>query len=144
VLNNGSSDAYDYVDSSDAEDVKGEHRSPEQWARATFEGAPRAMRWFLVAGFRFGLGLRLGPRSSSEHVFGWAIVERGTGSITLQAQSWLLTSRLVFQTEGPRLRQSTHVRYNHRIAAVLWPPVSILHRQIVPRLLQHAASHGPD
>jgi hypothetical protein len=101
------------------------------------------MRWFLVAGFRFGLGLRLAPRSSPEHVLGWAIMERGTNSITLHAQSWLLTSRLVFETNGSRLKQSTHVRYEHPIAAVLWPPVSILHRQIVPRLLQHAANHSP-
>jgi hypothetical protein len=32
------------------------------------------------------------------------------------------------------------VRYDKRIAAVLWPPVSILHRQILPRLLRHAAA----
>jgi hypothetical protein len=144
VLNNAPSCTYDYTDSFEAEDANGDNRSPEQWARATFEGAPRAVRWFLVAGFRFGLGLRFGPRSSPEHVLGWAIVERETDSLTLQAQSWLLTSRLVFKTDGSRLQQSTHVRYDRSIAAVLWPPVSILHRQIVPRLLRHAATHSTD
>jgi hypothetical protein len=141
MLNSGSVDNYDYTDSFEAEDARGDDRSPEQWARAVFEGAPTPMRWFLVAGFRFGLGLRFGPRRSPQHVLGWAIVERGTSSLTLEARSWLLTSRLVFQTEGSRLTQSTLVRYDRPIAAVIWPPVSILHRQIVPYLMRHAAAH---
>jgi hypothetical protein len=144
VFDNAPSDHYHYTDSFEAEDATGASRSPEQWARAVFEGAPRPVRWFLVAGFRFGLGLRFGPQGSPEHVLGWAIVERGSDSVTLQAQSWLLTSRLVFQTDGSRVKQSTHVRYDRPITAVIWPPVSIIHRQIVPRLLQHAATHATD
>jgi hypothetical protein len=42
------------------------------------------------------------------------------------------------------LTQSTLVRYDRPIAAVIWPPVSIIHRQIVPRLLRHAAAHAYD
>jgi hypothetical protein len=144
MSDNAPADHYHYTDSFEAEDATGASRSPEQWARAVFEGAPRPVRWFLVTGFRFGLGLRLAPRTSPEHVLGWAIVERGSDSVTLQAKSWLLTSRLVFQTDGPHLKQSTHVRYNRPIAALMWPPVSIIHRQIVPRLLQHAATHATD
>jgi hypothetical protein len=130
---------YDYKDSFQAELTAGNDRSPEQCARAVFEGAPWAMRWFLVVGFRFGLGLRLASRSSPEHVLGWEILERTADSITLQAQSWFLTSRLVFRTDGLHLTQSTLVRYDRAIAAVLWPPVSLLHRQLVPRLVRHAA-----
>jgi hypothetical protein len=40
------------------------------------------------------------------------------------------------------LSQLLYVRYDRPIAKVLWPPVSILHRQILPRLLRHAASHA--
>jgi hypothetical protein len=43
-------------------------RSPAQWARAIFEDAPVAMRWFLLLGWRAGLGLRLGPVHSPAHV----------------------------------------------------------------------------
>jgi hypothetical protein len=144
VLNNPSAYSYAYTDSFTAELTTGADRSPEQWARAVFEGAPQSVRWFLVAGFRFGLGLRFGPRPSPEHVLGWAIVERAQDSITLQARSWFLTSRLVFQTDGSRGTQSTFVRYDRPIAALLWPPVAILHRQIVPRLVRRAATHTAD
>jgi hypothetical protein len=134
--------SYDYTDSFGAELAPGDGRSPEQWARAVFEGASRPVRWFLIAGFRFGLGLRFGPRRSPEHILGWAIVERAQDAITLQAQSWFLTSRLVLRTDGSRGTQSTFVRYDRPIAAFLWPPVAILHRQIVPRLVRRAAASG--
>jgi hypothetical protein len=140
MLNSDSTYNHDYADSFEAEIATGDDRSPEQWARAVFEGAPRPVRWFLVAGFRFGLGLRFGPRPSPEHVLGWAIVDRRPDSITLQAQSWFLTSRLVFQADGSHLTQSTFVRYDRPIAAVIWAPVSIIHRQVVPRILRHAAA----
>jgi hypothetical protein len=131
---------YDYTDSFEAELAPGDGRSPEQLARAVFEGVPRSVRWFLVAGFRFGLGLRLAPRTSPEHVLGWAIIAREPDSITVQAQSWLLTSRLVFRAHESRMTQATFVRYDRPIAAILWAPVSVVHRQIVPRLVRHAAA----
>jgi hypothetical protein len=131
---------YDYSDSFEAELAPGDGRSPEQLARAVFEGVPRPVRWLLVAGFRFGLGLRLAPRASSEHVLGWAIVAREPDAITVQAQSWFLTSRLVFRGHESRVTQATFVRYDRPIAAIIWLPVSIVHRQIVPRLVRHAAA----
>jgi hypothetical protein len=136
--------SYDYTDSFAAELVPGDHRSPEQWARAVFEGAPRPVRWFLLAGFKFGLGLRFGPIRSPEHILGWAIVERAQDTVTLQAQSWFLTSRLVLRADGSHRTQSTYVRYDRSIAALLWPPVAILHRRIVPRLVRRAATHTAD
>ncbi len=130
---------YHYTDSHEAKPPAGDDRSPEQWARATFERAPRPVRWFLLAGWRTVLGLRLGPYPSPEHVLGWRIVERAPDSITIELRSWLMTARQVFRTEQSRVTQATLVRYERRIAAVIWPPVSILHRQIVPRCLRAAA-----
>jgi hypothetical protein len=100
---------------------------------------PRPVRWFLLAGWRTVLSLRLGPYPSPEHVLGWRIVEGAPDSITLELRSWLMTARQMFRTEQSRVTQATLVRYERRIAAVLWPPVSILHRQIVPRCLRAAA-----
>lgn len=134
---------YDYTDSFEAPIATANDRTPEQWARAVFEHAPRPVRRLLVSGFRYGLGLRLGPRPSPEHVLGWEIVNRKPDSITIESRSWLLTSRLVFRTEESRVTLSTLVHYDKRIAAVIWPPVSILHRQIAPRLLRHAAARAP-
>jgi hypothetical protein len=131
---------HDYSDFFSAEISAGDDCSPEQLARAVFEGAPRSVRLFLVAGFRYGLGLRFGPRSSPEHVLGWAIIDREPDSITIESRSWMLTSRLVFRTDESQVSVSTFVRYDKSIAKVLWPPVSLLHCQIVPRLLRRAAA----
>jgi len=133
-------DNYDYTDFFEAEPLPTQNRSPEQWARAVFEGAPWPARWFLVVGWRYGLGLRFGPRSSPKHILGWAIVDRSADTITVQARSWLLTSQLVFYATDTHVSQSTFVRYDRRIAAAIWPPVSLLHRQIVPRLVRRAAT----
>jgi hypothetical protein len=134
---------HNYSDSFEAPIAAHDERSPEGWARAEFEQAPAPVRWLLVIGFRYGLGLRLGSRASPERVLGWKIVDRQADSITIESRSWFLTSRLVFRTERSRVTQSTLVRYDRRIAAIIWPPVSILHRQIVPRLLHRAAAHAP-
>jgi hypothetical protein len=133
---------YDYEDFFTAPRAAADDRTPEQWARAVFEGAPRPVRWLLVSGFRYGLGLKLDPRPSPERVLGWAILDRSPDSLTIESRSWFLTSRLVFRTETTRVTQSTYVRYDRRIAAIIWPPVSILHRQIVPRILRHAATRA--
>lgn len=133
----------DYEDSFDVSVAAGNERTPEQWGRAVFEDAPRSVRWFLLVGFRYGLNLRLARRTSPEYVFGWAIVDRKPSSLTIESRSWYLTSRLLFKTEPARVMLSTHVRYDKPIAKILWPPVSILHRQILPRLLRRAAAHTP-
>jgi hypothetical protein len=134
--------AYDYTVSFQAPLIAGDGRSPEQMARAIFEGASQPVRWFLVLGWRSVVGLRLGPRSSSEHVLGWAILGREPDSVTLGLSSWFLTARLVVSTDPSRVTHSTYVLYDRPIAAVIWPPVSLLHRQIVPRLLRRATRHG--
>ncbi len=140
MCNGVAAQAYDYTDSFTAHLAAEDTRTPEQLARAVFEGAPRPVRGFLLAGFRFGLGLRLAHGRSAEHVFGWRIVDAGPLSITLQASSWLLTSRLLLRIEGSRVSQSTLVCFEKPIAALIWPPVAVLHRQIVPRLLRRAVA----
>ena len=85
--------------------------SAEGWARSVFEGAPVARRWFIVVGWRLGLGLRLGPRTP-EHVLGWRITGRGANSLTLEQQSWMLTAQLVCWTSNQRSMHATFVRYD--------------------------------
>jgi hypothetical protein len=133
---------YDYSDSFEARLAATSELTSEQWARAVFEQAPRPVRWLLVSGFRFGLGLRLSRRPSLDHVLGWEIVERQPDTITVASRSWFLTARLVFAIEGSRGSQSTFVRYDRRSAALIWPPVAIVHRQIVPRLVRRAAARA--
>jgi len=87
---------YDYDDCFAAPREATDGRTPEQLARAVFENAPRPVRWLLVGGFRYGLGLKFGPLRSPEHVLGWAIIDRSPDSVTIAWHSWFLASRLVF------------------------------------------------
>lgn len=128
----------DYTDAFEADTSSAKPRSPEQWARATFEDAPAAMRWFLRASWRAGLGLRLGPRHSPDHVLGWRILDRATTSVTLELRSWFLYCHLVFWLDATTLVFSTSIRYERTIGDIIWPPASILHRRIVPYVLKHA------
>jgi len=128
----------DYTDAFEIDTSGAKPRSPEQWARAIFEDAPTAMRWFLLLGWRAGLGLRLGPLRSPDHVQGWDILDRAANSVTLELHSWSLTCHLVFWLDDTKLVFSSSVRYDRKIGAVIWRPASIIHRRIVPYLLQNA------
>jgi len=49
-----------------------------------------------------------------------------------------MTPRLILKVDEDRIRVATLIRYNHKIAARVWPPVSILHRRVGIALLRHA------
>src|SRR5258708_2510408 len=87
-------------------------RSTEQWARSAWEDAPLGVRWFLVAGWRWVLGLRLVPGHARDSVLGWSIVDRLPNETAVEARSRVLTAHNTFRREGGRLIWSTFVRYD--------------------------------
>lgn len=111
----------------------------EDWARAVFEKCPLPVRSFLIVGWRFGLGLRLGPRPSSDHVLGWSLLSTTTDTAVIGVTSWLLTAHNVIEVTESQIRLTTIVRYDQAIARPIWTMASQLHRLAVPRLLDHAA-----
>ncbi len=115
-------------------------RTAEQWVRAIFEDAPRPVRWFLLLGWRGVLGLRLGPRTSPDHILGWPIVTREPDAVCLELHSTLLKSQLALNLAGATAVWSTRVYYTWPLARPLWAAVGVIHRQMVPRLLRRAAS----
>jgi hypothetical protein len=115
-------------------------RTPEQWARAVFESAPHPVRWFLLLGWRWVLGLRLGPRSSSDHVLGWRIAETAPEAVRLELRSALMTAQLILRVASSKAVLTTHVYYTRRLAHPLWAAVSLIHQQMIPYLLGRAAS----
>ena len=117
----------------------GDDRSAEQWARAAWEGSPAGMRWFMLAGWRLVLGLRLGPRRSPDHILGWRIVERRRDETTCRLDSWFLSASNSFRLTEDRLVWSTFVTYERPIAKLVWPPVSLLHRALVRVALRGGA-----
>ncbi|GII75454.1 hypothetical protein Sru01_04360 [Sphaerisporangium rufum] len=109
----------------------------ERWARVMFGDRPDAVELFLWRGL---LGLRLGRTVSADTVAGWRIGERGDGWIRLEATSWFLAADLVVQATGDSVALGTFLRYDRRPAHLLWPPLSLLHRRLVPGVLRKAAS----
>jgi hypothetical protein len=123
--------------------AEGDTREAEQWARATFEGAPPALRRFIMTGWIAGLRLTLGPRPSPDHVLGWRIVTTTPELIILSVQSALIgTADFVLQIESSRVLLTNFVRYEKPAARPIWSAVQPVHHLIVPYLLGHAASHS--
>src|SRR5262249_24831950 len=95
------------------------------------------------------LGLRLRSRPSTERVGGWRIAARGEDWIRLEASSWFLTAHLVIRRDDRHLSTGTFIRYDRPIAALVWGPVSAVHRRLMPGLLRHTvrlqvpANHDP-
>ena len=102
----------DYVDLFTVATVAAADRSPEQWARAAIEDAAGLAGQFI---WRVVLGLRLEQRPSLDHVGGWKIGDRDDNWVRLEAASWVSVA--------------TFIRYDRPMAAVIWPPLSIGHRQ---------------
>ena len=55
--------------------------------REVLEGAPRPVRWFVLFGWRVGLGLRPRAVASPTHVLGWRVVSRTPRVVILAQQS---------------------------------------------------------
>jgi hypothetical protein len=112
--------------------------SAEQWARATWEGAPTIVRWFLTVGWRFALGLRLAPGRSPTHILGWRITDNHPDTVTLQARSALITGHNVVIVQDSTVLWTTLVHYEHPIARPIWRLVELVHRIVLPYTLTHA------
>jgi Protein of unknown function (DUF2867) len=118
-------------------------RSSEDWARTVFEQAPRALRSFVLFGWRYVLGLRLAPVGTPDQVAGWRVVDRQPDAITLEARSRLMTARKVVRLKSSQLLVTTFVQYDRPMARMLWPVVVPIHHRTEPRLLAHAVSGRP-
>jgi hypothetical protein len=125
----------DYADSfSLSTDVKA---TPERWARAMFGDVPSPGERLIWRGL---LGLRLSRGRSPDTVGGWRISERDAGWIRLEAASWFLAGNLVVRAAGGRVTLVTFLHYRRLLGRGVWPPLSAIHRRIVPGVLRDAAT----
>ena len=111
--------------------------TPEQWARAMFGHVPSAAQIFI---WRWLLGLRLSHGRSPETVAGWRIGGRGDDWIRLEAASWFLSANLIVQTGGGEVALRTFLHYDRPLGHVVWPPLSAVHRRLIPGILRGAAA----
>jgi hypothetical protein len=125
----------DYVDLFTATTSGTTDESAEEWARAALEETPTGRSapalWRL-------LGVRLGPTPSPDYVQGWTIADRGEDWIRIEATSWFMTAHAVVHVDDGHVSLALFVRYDRPIAALIWPPVSVMHRRAVPVMLRQA------
>jgi hypothetical protein len=133
----------DYVDAFEATSRDGTERTAAQWARDALEAAPPLVRWFVVFGWRFVLGLHLDPRPAADHVLGWRVVPVSSHAMFLEAHSALLDVRLLFLIDGPRVCWMTFIHHRNWLSRLVWVPVGVLHRRIVPYVITRAARSTP-
>ena len=119
-------------------------RTPEQWGRAAFEGAPAVLRAFLVFGWTGVLRLRMGPRPSAEHVLGWhmsgPVPDAGTDteSLVMEAHSGALATYNVVVVTDTGVLWATAVHFKRPVGRVLWRMAQPIHHLSIPRLLRRA------
>ena len=133
---------YDYADLFAITIHDGAERSAEDRMRAALGRAPIPLR--ALVSFVQGriLGLRLGPWLSPDHVLGWRVADRGDDWFRMEADSWLLTGHVVCQIADGEYSIAAFVRYHHRLAALIWPLVTPIHRYVGRTLLRSAATMG--
>jgi hypothetical protein len=103
------------------------------------EGAPYYIR-LAIFGFawRSFLGMRLGPSRSPDYISGLKIAARGEDWVRIEAASWMIVAVLVFKVDEARLSWASFVRYDRRLAALVWPAGSIVHRNVGFALMRRA------
>jgi hypothetical protein len=136
-------DRYDYADAFEIRVREPDARTAEQFARCALEQAPWPVRWTVWIAHRYLLRMRLGPRSSPDHILGWKILTSQPDVIHLEAVSPLLgRGVLVLRRVDPTcVVITTYVFYTRPgPARVVWRIAGPLHRRIAPYLLEHAAA----
>jgi hypothetical protein len=103
----------------------------EQWLRRAWEDAPSGLRVFLRFGWRFGLGLRLGPADPS-HVLGWHIDACTGRTVEVSASSRILSATNTLTVEDDSICWQTDIRYRNVVGRLVWPLAALLHQRIVP------------
>jgi hypothetical protein len=130
-------DRIDYADVATARTPGAARWTPEQWTRAAVERGP-LVRLGGPLVWRGIVGLRLGARRAPGHVAGWRIGARGAEWVRLEAASWHVTAHVLVYVAEDRVAVALLVRHDRPAAALLWPPVAVLHRRGIPKLLRQA------
>ena len=136
------SDPYDYADAFEVRLHESDARSAEEFARCALEEAPWPVRGTVRIAHRYLLRLRLGPRSSRDHLLGWKILSSQPDVIHLEAVSPLLgRGAIVGRRPDPtRTVVTTYVFFTRpALGRVVWAVAGPVHRRIVEYLLERAA-----
>jgi hypothetical protein len=134
---------YDYADAFEIRLAAPDGRSAEAFTRDALDGAPWPVRTTIRTAHRYVLRLRLGPRSSPAHLFGWKIVTSEPDVVQLEAVSPLLGRGVIVarRPDPTSAMVTTYVFFTRRAtASAVWAMVAPVHRLVVPLLLDHVAA----
>ncbi|HTA06848.1 MAG TPA: hypothetical protein VK774_10825, partial [Solirubrobacteraceae bacterium] len=113
-------------------------RTPDEWVQAGFKGVPRGVLVLTPFVQRVFLGLRLKLRPAPDRLLGWQIADRGENWLRIEAESWFLTGHVVMHADDERLSFASFIRYDRWLGKIVWPPVSLIHRQVALTLVRSA------
>ena len=136
-------DRYDYADTFEIGIPASDPRTAEQFARHALEEAPWFIRTIVDVAHRRVLRLRLGPRPSPNHVFGWTIRRSEPDVVHLEAVSPLLGRGVIVgrRVERTRVVITTYVFFTRPAPArAIWTFTAPLHRWVARALLEHATA----
>jgi hypothetical protein len=111
---------------------------PEGVVREVLNGVPRGLLLLIQFVQRVFLGFRLKLRASQDHLIGWKIADRGENWLRIETDSWFMTAHVVTHVEAGKISLASFIRYDRRLAAFVWPPVSLIHRQVALILARRA------
>jgi|ERR1700733_7825658 len=111
---------------------------PEQVVHATLRGVPRGLLLLIPFVQRVFLGFRLKLRPAPDRLLGWKIADRGENWMRIETASWFLTGHVVMHIDEGHLSLASFIRYDRWPAAFVWPPVSLIHRQVGLALVRSA------
>jgi hypothetical protein len=131
----------DYLDAFELVKPGRDDRTPEQLARIALDGLPPLARTAIRSVHRYGLGLRLSPTVSADHVLGWRIAESNESAVRLVAESFFLSGMILVIRAGPGTAQLvTGLAYKRPlIARGVWFFIGPIHRHLAPSLMERAA-----
>jgi hypothetical protein len=115
---------------------------PEQVVHATLNGLPRGLLLLIPFVQRVFLGLRLKLQPSPDYLLGWKIAHRDANWIRIEAASWFLTGHVVMHVDEGQISFASFIRYDRRLAGLVWPPVSLIHRRVALALVRSAIEHS--
>jgi hypothetical protein len=104
----------------------------EEWARTVVEDVAREGGQFIWRGV---LQLDLLRFPVQERIGGWKLEVIGPQMVRLQAASPRMTVHIVVDSTDGRLSVGTFVRYDRATGRVMWMPLAIIHRALMPGLL---------
>jgi hypothetical protein len=134
---------YGYADAFAIRLPEPDMRSAEEFTRCALEEAPWLVRQTVSIAHRYVLRLRLGPRSSPDHVFGWKICTSEPDVVHLEAVSPLLgRGAIVARRPDPtRAVVTTYVFFARpSVGRAVWAVTGPVHRRVVAYLLERVAA----